>query len=162
MNDQALPSPQQRIAELEEQLDALHDRNLHLEFRLRQRIAENEDHEKDYLAVWKALRPRHGVSFMQAHENIVQAVQRLVNEIPTLQAVLAHSHVEAKARNEALANEHSRGFIAAISLLSSREDVEAAALREMVHFVGGEAAIRALADAVQLIRLKDAGLISKS
>lgn len=96
MNDQATPTPAQRIQDLEEQLDALHDRNLSLEFRLKQAEYMNAEHEEDYLAVWKALRPRHGAGFQRDYENIAQAVQRLVKEIPEALAAVDHYQTELR------------------------------------------------------------------
>lgn len=90
---------QDRIRELEEQLDALHDRNLSLEFRLKQAESENADHEKDYFAVWKALRPRHGAGFQRDHENIAEAVQRLVKEHAEMQAANHRLHAELLERS---------------------------------------------------------------
>lgn len=96
MNDQATPTPAQRIQDLEEQLDALHDRNLSLEFRLKQAQSTNAEHEEDYLAVWKALRPRHGAGFQRDHENIAQAVRRLMKEMPEAMAAVDHYQTELR------------------------------------------------------------------
>lgn len=159
MNEAATPTPQQRIAKLEEQLDALHDHNLHLEFRLRQREAENEDYEKDYLAVWKALRPRHGVSFMQDHENIVQSVQRLVNEVPTLNALLEHAESKFKLAEESIHTAGKRGCISAIAQVIDREDVGLEAIHHLIHFIGGVELLRQFGTPADLRKITGGGFL---